>query len=100
MFENEAEKKQRIAIEQSALFFESVFRELIETVEMESNIGREFTDGKNDSVNLDTDRRYTSSSYISSTQPLQSPLSINDVEFEDDRFIDEQEWYDSISIEY
>ena len=66
------------------MFFESVFRELIKAVEMESNIGREFTQGESDSDRMDTDRRYSTSSYLTSTQPLQSPMSINDVSFSED----------------
>ena len=73
--ENEEKKKHKMAIEQSSMFFESVFRELIESVEIESNIGREFSNGKHDSTNIDN-HRDSFSSPTGQTQALWSPMSI------------------------
>ena len=109
IIENEDEKKHRMAIEQSSMFFESVFRELIETAEMESNIGREFSHGKRDSTNIDTNRQYSFSSPMSQTEPLWSPQSIQNVSIEDcfkgeqkanDSILDEHEVNDSYQDEH
>ena len=55
------------------MFFESVFRELIETAEMESNIGREFSHGKRDSTNIDVNHQYSFSSLMTKEQKSHGP---------------------------